>query len=65
VLGHTGDRGVHRYVPVDLVPGVGLTLQREQEEFVARRNAGFGRPGYNLQQELKKRLQQLNGIDGY
>jgi tetratricopeptide (TPR) repeat protein len=41
------------------------TLQREQEEFVARRNAGFGRPGYNLQQELKKRLQQLNGIDGY
>lgn len=41
------------------------TLQRQQEEFVARRNAGFGRPGYNLQQELKKRLQQLNGIDGY
>jgi uncharacterized protein len=41
------------------------TLQREQEEFVARRNAGFGRPGYNLQQEMKKRLQQLNGIDGY
>ena len=41
------------------------TLQREQKEFVARRNAGFGRPGYNLQQELKKRLQQLNGIDGY
>ena len=41
------------------------TLQREQEEFIARRNAGFGRPGYNLQQEMKKRLQQLNGIDGY
>jgi tetratricopeptide (TPR) repeat protein len=40
-------------------------LQREQEEFIARRNAGFGRPGYNLQQELKKRLQQINGIDGY
>ncbi|SDI48533.1 hypothetical protein SAMN05444171_4232 [Bradyrhizobium lablabi] len=40
-------------------------LQREQEEFIARRNAGFGRPGYNLQQEMKKRLQQLNGIDGY
>jgi tetratricopeptide (TPR) repeat protein len=41
------------------------TLQREQEEFIARRNAEFGRPGYNLQQEMKKRLQELNGIDGY
>jgi tetratricopeptide (TPR) repeat protein len=40
-------------------------LQREQEEFIARRNAGFGRPGYNLQQEMKKRLQEINGIDGY
>jgi tetratricopeptide (TPR) repeat protein len=40
-------------------------LQREQEDFVARRNAEFGRPGYNLPQEMKKRLQQLNGIDGY
>jgi tetratricopeptide (TPR) repeat protein len=40
-------------------------LQREQEEFIARRNASFGRPGYNLQQEMKKRLQQINGIDGY
>jgi tetratricopeptide (TPR) repeat protein len=41
------------------------TLQREQEEFIARRNAGFGRPGYDLQQEMKRRLQELNGIDGY
>jgi tetratricopeptide (TPR) repeat protein len=40
-------------------------LQREQEDFVARRNAEFGRPGYNLPQEMKKRLQLLNGIDGY
>lgn len=40
-------------------------LQREQEDFVARRNASFGRPGYNLQQEMKKRLQEINGIDGY
>jgi tetratricopeptide (TPR) repeat protein len=40
-------------------------LQREQEEFIVRRNAGFGRPGYSLQQEMKKRLQELNGIDGY
>lgn len=40
-------------------------LQREQDEFIARRNAGFGRPGYNLRQEMKKRLQEINGIDGY
>ena len=40
-------------------------LQHEQEDFIARRNAGFGRPGYNLQQEMKKRLQEINGIDGY
>jgi tetratricopeptide (TPR) repeat protein len=40
-------------------------LQREQDEFITRRNAGFGRPGYNLQQEMKKRLQEINGIDGY
>ncbi|WP_092518365.1 tetratricopeptide repeat protein [Afipia sp. GAS231] len=46
-------------------PGEKRKLQREQEEFIARRNAGFGRPGYNLQQEMKKRLQEINGIDGY
>lgn len=40
-------------------------VQREQEEFIARRNAAFGRPGYDLRQEMKKRLQELNGIDGY
>ncbi|QDW42224.1 hypothetical protein FFI89_031945 [Bradyrhizobium sp. KBS0727] len=40
-------------------------LQREQEDFIARRNTEFGRPGYNLQQEMKKRLQELNGVDGY
>jgi tetratricopeptide (TPR) repeat protein len=41
------------------------TLQREQEEFIARRNASFGRPGYDLQKAMKQRLQQLNGVDGY
>jgi tetratricopeptide (TPR) repeat protein len=46
-------------------PGEKRKLQREQEQFVARRNAEFGRPGYNLQQEMKKRLQEINGIDGY
>ena len=28
-------------------------LQREQDEFIARRNAGFGRPGYDLRKAMK------------
>ena len=40
-------------------------VQLQQEEFIARRNAEFGRPGYDLRLEMKKRLQQINGIDGY
>ena len=40
-------------------------LQREQDEFIARRNAGFGRPGYDLHKAMKQRLQQLVGVDGY
>jgi tetratricopeptide (TPR) repeat protein len=39
--------------------------QREQEEFLARRNAGFGRPGYDLKQAMQERLQKLLGADGY
>jgi len=40
-------------------------LQREQDEFVARRNADFGKPGYDLQKVLRDRLQRLLGADGY
>ncbi len=40
-------------------------MQREQEEFIAHRNAQFGRPGYDLQKAMKLRLQRLNGVDGY
>ena len=39
--------------------------QREQEEFLARRNAGFGRPGYDLKKAMQERLQRLRGVDGY
>jgi tetratricopeptide (TPR) repeat protein len=46
-------------------PGGKRKLQREQEAFIARRNAEFGRPGYDLRQAMKKRLQEINGIDGY
>ena len=40
-------------------------LQREQDEFIARRNASFGRPGYDLQKAMKQRMQDINGVDGY
>jgi tetratricopeptide (TPR) repeat protein len=40
-------------------------LQREQDDFIARRNAGFGRPGYDLKKAMQERLQRLNGVDGY
>ncbi|MCA1380357.1 tetratricopeptide repeat protein [Bradyrhizobium sp. BRP23] len=40
-------------------------LQREQVEFIARRNADFGRPGYDLKKAMQQRLQRLNGVDGY
>lgn len=39
-------------------------LQREQDDFIARRNAGFGRPGYDLKKAMQDRLQRLNGADG-
>jgi tetratricopeptide (TPR) repeat protein len=40
-------------------------LQREQDDFIARRNAGYGRPGYVLKKAMQDRLQRLNGADGY
>ena len=40
-------------------------LQREQEAFLARRNASFGRPDYDLRKAMKDRLQQLVGVDGF
>ena len=40
-------------------------LRREQEEYISRRNAEFGRPGYDLKKAMRDRLQQINGIDGY
>lgn len=40
-------------------------LQREQEAYIARRNAEFGRPGYDLRKVMKRRLQDIVGVDGY
>lgn len=38
--------------------------QREQDEFLASRNAGFGRPGYDLKKALRDRLRRLQGAGG-
>ncbi|MDA9488797.1 tetratricopeptide repeat protein [Bradyrhizobium sp. CCBAU 11361] len=46
-------------------PAEAKALQREQDEFIARRNAGYGRPGYDLKKAMQERLQRLNGVDGY
>ena len=43
----------------------GRVLQREQDEFIARRNAEFGQPGYDLRKAMLERLQKLLGVDGY
>ena len=40
-------------------------LRREQDEFIARRNADFGKPGYDLLKVMRDRLQHLLGADGY
>jgi tetratricopeptide (TPR) repeat protein len=40
-------------------------LKRKQGEFIARRNARFGKPGYDLQKAMRERLQEIDGVDGY
>ncbi len=45
--------------------GEAKALQREQHEFIARRNADFGRPGYDLKKAMQERLQRLSGVDGH
>jgi tetratricopeptide (TPR) repeat protein len=46
-------------------PRMRRTLRRGQDDFLATRNASFGRAGYDLQKAMKERLQKLVGIDGY
>jgi tetratricopeptide (TPR) repeat protein len=43
-------------------PRAGRALQREQDEFIARRNAAFGRPDYDLRKAMKERLDHLLAI---
>jgi tetratricopeptide (TPR) repeat protein len=46
-------------------PAQARALQRDQDAFIARRNAEFGRPGYDLRKVMKERMQNLVGVDGY
>ena len=63
------DREVHgsyvRLIQEARDPREVRTFKRQQDEFIARRNALFGKPGYDLQKAMRERLQQINGIDGY
>jgi tetratricopeptide (TPR) repeat protein len=44
-------------------PRAGKALQREQDDFLARRTAEFGKPGYDLQKTMRERLQHLLEIE--
>lgn len=46
-------------------PAEARRLQREQDDFIARRNAAFGHPGYDLKKAMQERLREINGVDGY
>src|SRR6202166_2774184 len=46
-------------------PRAGRALQREQDAFLARRNAAFGRPGYDLQKAMRERLDHLLAVERY
>ena len=43
-------------------PRAGRALQREQDDFIAPRNAGFGRPDYDLQKAMRERLDHLLAV---
>jgi tetratricopeptide (TPR) repeat protein len=42
-----------------------LALTGEQRDFIAQRNASFGKRGYDLRVAMEARLKALSGIDGY
>jgi uncharacterized protein len=41
-----------------------LALTQQQRDFIGKRNASFGRRGYDLRQAMEERLDQLNAIAG-
>jgi tetratricopeptide (TPR) repeat protein len=40
-------------------PRAGRAMQREQDEFLSRRNADFGKPDFDLQKAMRERLDHL------
>jgi tetratricopeptide (TPR) repeat protein len=44
-------------------PRAGRALQREQDDFAAARDAGFGQPGYDLQTAMRERLDHLLAVE--
>jgi len=44
-------------------PRAGKAPQREQADFLARRDAEFGKPGYDLQRAMRERLRRLLEIE--
>jgi len=54
-----------RAIAEKMTPQQARKLRREQVEYISRRNAGYGRPGYDLKKAMRERLQRINGIDGY
>jgi len=42
-----------------------LKLTQQQRDFIARRNASFGKRGYDLRAAMEARLKALTGVDGY
>ena len=45
-------------------PRAGRAMQREQDEFLARRNSAFGQAGYDLRQAMRDRLDHLMALVG-
>ena len=43
-------------------PRAGRAMQREQDDFIARRNAAFGRPDYDPQKAMRERLDHLMSV---
>jgi len=43
-------------------PHAGVALQREQDDFIAQRDVGFGRPDYDLLKVMRERLDHLLAI---
>lgn len=54
-----------RAIAEKLTPQQARKLRRDQDEYISRRNANYGRPDYDLKKSMRDRLQQINGIDGY